>query len=248
MWALALVFGPLAATVIASNLTDGGGIEGGVIGGENAWRRTYFITIALGVVNLLGVMVGFRDTLWQAKWRQVEQQPRADERGESRQQQQEKETTASGLRDMVDILKVKDVWLIGLFFFFALGASMTSSGASHTLSLPYPTRLFTHSVPLRLGRRIPLPHPPRRPLKSGLRSHGLLRRYLPRPPPPRRAHLSLRRETNAARLFYCGDSPAVDLLVGSEYYGGCDGVERAGLLFGSVFRDGELVGMCTGCD
>lgn len=134
MYALALVVGPLVATTVASHPT-GGGEGSGPTGGVESWRRTYFVTIGANVVNIAWVVVGFRDTLWLVRWRDGDSRSGGDEeqsrRGvsvEAGQQQQEKETTLSALRDMRDMLKLKDVWLISLFFFFAAGASQTSNG------------------------------------------------------------------------------------------------------------------------
>ncbi|KAF3770790.1 MFS general substrate transporter [Cryphonectria parasitica EP155] len=112
MYALALVMGPLVATSIAAHPSATGR---GVVGGSSSWRRTYFVTLGVNLVNLAWVMVAFRDSL--GKIHSETARGRADG-----------STAWSALRDMGVMLKVKDVWLISLFFFFALGASMTSSG------------------------------------------------------------------------------------------------------------------------
>lgn len=130
MYALALLVGPLLATAIASKATPGNG--GGFVGGEESWKRTYFVTVGLGVVNVLWVMAAFRDTLWVSR-RDTGVARGGDEEGAGRtlgeeQQQQDRQTALSALRDMGTMLKVKDVWLISLFFFFALGAAQTAGG------------------------------------------------------------------------------------------------------------------------
>ncbi|KAI3392899.1 hypothetical protein diail_4986 [Diaporthe ilicicola] len=131
MYALALLVGPLLATAIASNVSPG---SGAFVGGDESWKRTYFVAVGLGVVNLVWVMVAFRDTLWVS--RRVDAVSRAgDEEGAGRavgeQQQQDRQTALSALRDMGAMLKLKDVWLISLFFFFALGAAQTASEPTH---------------------------------------------------------------------------------------------------------------------
>lgn len=151
MYALALVVGPLVATTIAASHHPGseqeevGGRQVMVVaaaalagGGESdswswSWRRTYFVTIAVSLINLVCVVVGFRDSLWRVRSRTEDEDeerrggPRAQ--GESGQQHQaRRQTASSAMREMGVLLKVKDVWMISLFFFFALGASMTSSG------------------------------------------------------------------------------------------------------------------------
>ena len=131
MYALAQLVGPLLATAIASNATPGSG-DGGFVGGEESWKRTYFVTVGLGIVNLVWVMVAFRDPLWVPG--RDDGVPRGGvEEGAGRtlredQQQQDKQTAMSAIRDMGTMLKVKDVWLISLFFFFALGAAQTAGG------------------------------------------------------------------------------------------------------------------------
>jgi len=128
MYALALLVGPLLATAIASNAKPGNG--SGFVGGEESWKRTYFVTVGLGVANLVWVMVAFRDTLWA---------PRPGNNGvlgsgveeetcRAPSEDQDKQTALSALRYMGTMLKVKDVWLISLFFFFALGAAQTAGG------------------------------------------------------------------------------------------------------------------------
>lgn len=127
MYALAQLVGPLLATGIASNATPGNGR--GFVGGEESWKRTYFVTVGLGVVNVVWVMIAFRDTLWVP--RQDGGVSRGgDEEGAGRAlvEEQDKQTALSALRDMGTMLKVKDVWLISLFFFFALGAAQTAGG------------------------------------------------------------------------------------------------------------------------
>ncbi|KAJ4404680.1 hypothetical protein N0V82_010457 [Gnomoniopsis sp. IMI 355080] len=136
MYALALVMGPLVATTLASHPTNGSL----AIDGDDSWRKTYFVTIGANVVNVAWVVVAFRDSIWVARWRESDKPSRGSDEermaeggvsGEGRQTprpQQRKETTLSSLQDMLAMLKVKDVWLISLFFFFAAGASQASNG------------------------------------------------------------------------------------------------------------------------
>lgn len=112
MYALALLIGPLLATAIASNPSPG--TNSGFVGGEESWKRTYFVTVGLGVVNLLWVMVAFRDTLWVPK-RGIDGVLGGgveDRAGTAVGEEQDKQTALSALRDMGTMLKVKDVWLI----------------------------------------------------------------------------------------------------------------------------------------
>lgn len=128
MYALALLVGPLLATAIASSPTPGGGSV--FVGGEESWKRTYFVTIGLGVVNLVWVVVAFRDTLRVSRPGNNDMSRGGVEEGTGRVvgEDKNKQTALSALRDMGTMLKVKDVWLISLFFFFALGAAQTAGG------------------------------------------------------------------------------------------------------------------------
>lgn len=127
MYALALLVGPLVATAIASNPTPGN--DSGFVGGEESWKRTYFVTVGLGIVNVVWVMAAFRDTLLVPKPGDGVSRG-GDEEGAGRAagEEQDRQTALSALRDMGTMLKVKDVWLISIFFFFALGAAQTAGG------------------------------------------------------------------------------------------------------------------------
>lgn len=129
MYALALLVGPLLATAIAANVSPGGGA---LVGGHESWKRTYFVAVGLLAVNLVWVTVAFGDTLWVSSRSGDGVSRGGDEERAGRivgeqQQQQDRQTSSSALRDMGAMLKLKDVWLISLFFLFALGAAQTAS-------------------------------------------------------------------------------------------------------------------------
>lgn len=139
-YALALVIGPLVATSLASHRQQG---SSRLLDGDESWRRTYFAMIGANVVNLAWVIVAFRDSIWLPRWKNKDNAPsrggdearvtvRNTESGRHSQPQQRKEFLSS-LQDMLAMLKVKDVWLISLFFFFAAGASQASNGESRSI-------------------------------------------------------------------------------------------------------------------
>lgn len=83
------------------------------------WWLYYTVPLGLGVVNLALVLVAFRDSLG------------FEEREKSRTQAIDGDETqvkksASGL--IKDALSQKNVWLLGLFFFFYLGVVVTAGG------------------------------------------------------------------------------------------------------------------------
>ncbi|KAI1330076.1 major facilitator superfamily domain-containing protein [Xylariaceae sp. FL0255] len=105
-YALGLFLGPLIATPIANTPNPSSVIEG--------WRRVYFVLIAIFVVNIVGVMIAFRDTVFS----------RLHARGTARGQKRDR----GALIDMAKLFKSKTVWLLSLYYFFALGAAGTAAG------------------------------------------------------------------------------------------------------------------------
>ncbi|KAK8135435.1 MFS general substrate transporter [Apiospora sp. TS-2023a] len=111
-YALGCLVGPLIATGLAtsanqpSGSTDTTGVEG--------WRRVYFILIAIGVVNMAGVVVAFKDSLW------------GDNRPQQQHQHQQK--TKAAFQDLTTLFRSRALWLLSLFYFFNLGALLTAGG------------------------------------------------------------------------------------------------------------------------
>ncbi|KAI1862221.1 uncharacterized protein JN550_010377 [Neoarthrinium moseri] len=104
-YALGTFVGPLIATGIA-NTQSSGPIE--------AWRLVYFILIGIGVANLAGVAVAFRDTFWG--------------RVKDKQSQPGSRRNRLAWQEMGALLKLKVIWLISLFYFFELGWCTTAGG------------------------------------------------------------------------------------------------------------------------
>ncbi|KAI1434615.1 MFS general substrate transporter [Xylaria sp. CBS 124048] len=104
-YALGTFIGPLIATAIANapNLIE---IDG--------WKRVYLVLIGLSVVNLVGVMIAFRDTLY--KRLNTENEPRGRKRSKL------------ALVSMAELFKSETLWLLSMFYFFELGATFTAGG------------------------------------------------------------------------------------------------------------------------
>ncbi|KAI1824681.1 MFS general substrate transporter [Xylaria intraflava] len=104
-YALGTFIGPLIATAIA-NAPNSSVVEG--------WRRVYFVLIGISVLNVAGVMIAFRDTLYSRL--RVENETRGQKRNRL------------ALINMAKLLKSKTLWLLSLFYFFELGATFTAGG------------------------------------------------------------------------------------------------------------------------
>ncbi|ORY71693.1 MFS transporter [Pseudomassariella vexata] len=98
-YALGTLVGPLIATGIAnmqSSTTD------------EVWRRSYFVLIGIGLLNVAGVAAAFRDC------------------GEDNRSAHRKNKVA--FQDIGELLRTKTLWLLSLFYFFELGAALTTGG------------------------------------------------------------------------------------------------------------------------
>ncbi|GAP89152.1 putative MFS transporter [Rosellinia necatrix] len=104
-YALGTFIGPLIATAIA-NSADSLAIDG--------WKRVYFVLIGVSVLNVAGVMIAFRDTLYK----------RLNAGSESRSQKRNQRALVA----MTKLLKSKTLWLLSMFYFFHLGATFTAGG------------------------------------------------------------------------------------------------------------------------
>ncbi|KAI1351726.1 major facilitator superfamily domain-containing protein [Xylaria sp. FL0043] len=105
-YALGTFIGPLIATAIA-NSPNSLAIDG--------WKRVYFVLIGVSVLNVAGVMVAFRDTLY-TRLHTAESEAR------------DKKRNRLALFAMAKLLKSKKLWLLSMFYFFELGATFTAGG------------------------------------------------------------------------------------------------------------------------
>ncbi|OLN85437.1 Bypass of stop codon protein 6-like protein 5 [Colletotrichum chlorophyti] len=98
---------PFVATPIAST------------GETSRWYLFYSFPLGIGVANFALTSFAFRDTIKRSRRRGTQAQPQPDTNVEEKK-------TASQL--MKAALMSKSLWMISLFFFFLLGASITASG------------------------------------------------------------------------------------------------------------------------
>jgi fucose permease len=103
MYGAGLLVSPFVATPVASAHMP------------SKWYLFYYFPLAIGICNLVLVLVAFRDSL-----RLAPPQPElATDAAPSRR---------SAFADAKATLRLKSVWLLSLFYFFYLGAALTGSG------------------------------------------------------------------------------------------------------------------------
>ncbi|KAI7924478.1 hypothetical protein M0657_004644 [Pyricularia oryzae] len=126
-YAAGTLLGPPIATAIASKgaAAAAAGVAADQTTGDH-WTRVYFVLLGLGVLNLVAVVVGFSDTIWQGQ-RVIT--PVADgEFAEVESGTIQTSQSKAAMKDMRDLFSLRSFWTISLFYFFELGAWMTASG------------------------------------------------------------------------------------------------------------------------
>ena len=106
MYALGALISPFVATPIASSM-------------QSRWSIFYVFLVGLGVINMIGVLLAFRDS--------IRILPRSLPASES---DHAPGRGAEALRGMAKTLQLRVVWILSLFFFFMLGAGITAGGTS----------------------------------------------------------------------------------------------------------------------
>ncbi|KAI0129327.1 MFS general substrate transporter [Hypoxylon sp. NC0597] len=109
-YALGCFIGPLIATPIAT-APNSMAIDG--------WKRVYFVLIGICVLNVAGVAIAFRDTLWS----KLHNGPHSNSGSGSGQKR-----NRAAMAGMARLLGTKTLWLLSTFYFFELGASFTAGG------------------------------------------------------------------------------------------------------------------------
>ncbi|RFU35480.1 hypothetical protein B7463_g876, partial [Scytalidium lignicola] len=108
MYGLGLLVAPFVATPIASKLSGSG------------WALFYLFPLGLSVINLCWVSYSFWDSL-----RMI---PRTQEVNGETTATTGKARNRSAFKEIKEVLLLRNMWLVGLFFFFYLGAVLTSGG------------------------------------------------------------------------------------------------------------------------
>jgi hypothetical protein len=111
MYGAGLLVSPFVATSVAVKSSGKGG---------DGWTLFYLFPLGLSVANLVLVLIAFRDSMGLSI--------RSRENGE--REQEEDSRNRSAMVEIKQMLKISDLWIICLFFFFYLGVGTTSGGKS----------------------------------------------------------------------------------------------------------------------
>ena len=106
MYGLGLLVAPFVATAVASKSSS------------SRWALFYLFPLGLSMINLGSVVFSFWDSLNMIRRDLHTENATAEERGRNK----------SALKEVKQLLGVRDVWIISLFFFFYLGVGTTSGG------------------------------------------------------------------------------------------------------------------------
>ena len=90
------------------------------------WNLFYIVPTFLGLINLIAVVVAFRDTIV-IKRKRVET-PAEGELGSATAEDQNLSRSAGAANLLKGTLRMPAVWLLSLFFFFYLGTALTAGG------------------------------------------------------------------------------------------------------------------------
>jgi Na+/melibiose symporter-like transporter len=89
---------------------------------EGGWSLFYVVSVGSGVVNVGLVVIAFRDSLvpkfWERKSRVVSQL----------EESQRGQDGVKASEQIKATLRMRNMWLLSLFFFFYLGVAMTAGG------------------------------------------------------------------------------------------------------------------------
>ncbi|TVY23261.1 Bypass of stop codon protein [Lachnellula hyalina] len=111
MYGLGLLIAPFTATSIANRASPSGG---------NKWERVWLWLTGIDILNIMGVLYAFRDSAWRIST--------DGERGNGVQDDGEVEGERGNWSKWKQLLGMKNLYILALFFFFHLGVCSTSGG------------------------------------------------------------------------------------------------------------------------
>lgn len=143
MYAAGCLIGSFAATAVASAQSP------------SRWNLFYTVPLGLGAINMMLVLIAFRDC-FSIRWR-------LSSRQDSHTAAETELENQGALKQIAATLQLRSVWILSIFFFFYLGASITAGGTSPSaFSEISATKIPAFNVkPPRLASRIPRQDPKR---------------------------------------------------------------------------------------
>jgi MFS family permease len=123
MFALGCLVGPLTATAIATATGSGHSEKKGI----EAWRMAYFQLIGIHALNLIGMLLAFGNPFKRRKIREPII-PQASATATTDSEVLERQRNKEALRDVGQLLRMKNFWLIGGFYLFNCGAWSVAGG------------------------------------------------------------------------------------------------------------------------
>ncbi|TVY33149.1 Bypass of stop codon protein, partial [Lachnellula occidentalis] len=110
MYGLGLLIAPFIATGIANHASPNGG---------DKWERVWLWLTGISILNIMGVLYAFRDSAWRIT---------TPERGIEAEDEVEVESETGNRSKLRQLLGMKNLYILALFFFFHLGVCSTSGG------------------------------------------------------------------------------------------------------------------------
>jgi hypothetical protein len=152
---------------------------------DSKWYLFYVFPLGVGIANLVLVGASFRDRMASALT------------SSRRRERRERNASGGALKEIKETLSISGVWLLSLFFFFFLGASITAGGMTSPLIAGC---LFAFAELARLDGRVPRQCPRWRRQTNGLCAGWLLWRCIPWTASFGRAHASVWRAADDLHL------------------------------------------------
>lgn len=126
MFALGCLIGPLIATAVAT--AAGSGQQ--KIDGIRAWRMAYYPLIGIHALNLVGMLVAFGNPLSGWKKHRASLPSAGPNTAENDRDAHELRRNKEALGEIGQLIKLKNLWLIGGFYLFNCGA-WSAAGGKH---------------------------------------------------------------------------------------------------------------------
>jgi fucose permease len=144
MYGFGCLVSPFVATTVASS-------------DPSRWMLFYLFPLGLSMVNLTSVVVAFRDSI------NVIRSRRDSDGGENPSGR-----NSNAMKEVRQVLKLRDLWIISLFYFLYLGVSFAAGGKKRTAILHFIQERESDDLMFRVGGTISCHCPSWEPRHDGL--------------------------------------------------------------------------------